>query len=133
MKPVKGVFLISLGCTKNLVDSEHILGLICEWGWPIVSAMEEADHLLAKSGKVVDGLAMPVQNAADAVAAALSRIESAVAELEGLLEEDSHLRVSVSQLVNELTRAARSFREAADYIERHPESLLRGKRAPRGK
>ena len=97
------------------------------------SALEEADHLLARSGKAVDGVAMPARNAADSVVATLSRIESAVTEFEALLEEDSHFRVSVSQLINELSRAARSIREAADYFERHPESLLRGKRAPRGK
>jgi paraquat-inducible protein B len=29
--------------------------------------------------------------------------------------------------LNEVSRAARSIRVLADYLERHPESLLRGK------
>ena len=37
------VCLISLGCAKNRVDSEHILGLIDEAEFPIVSAIEAAD------------------------------------------------------------------------------------------
>jgi ribosomal protein S12 methylthiotransferase len=37
------VCLISLGCAKNQVDSEHILGLINEAGYPIVSAIKAAD------------------------------------------------------------------------------------------
>jgi len=37
------VCLISLGCAKNQVDSEHILGLIDEAGYPIVSTIEAAD------------------------------------------------------------------------------------------
>jgi paraquat-inducible protein B len=34
----------------------------------------------------------------------------------------------IDQAMGELTRAARSVRVLADYLERHPESLLRGKR-----
>jgi ribosomal protein S12 methylthiotransferase len=37
------VCLISLGCAKNQVDSEHILGLIDERGYPVVSRIEAAD------------------------------------------------------------------------------------------
>ena len=38
----KKVFLISLGCAKNLVDSENILGLLKERGFSVVSSLEEA-------------------------------------------------------------------------------------------
>jgi len=38
----KKVFLISLGCAKNLVDSENMLGLIKERGFSIASNLEEA-------------------------------------------------------------------------------------------
>ncbi len=34
----------------------------------------------------------------------------------------------VSQLMRELSDAARSVRGLADYLERHPESLIRGRR-----
>ncbi len=35
--------LISLGCAKNLVDSEHMLALLCAAGWEITEDMAEAD------------------------------------------------------------------------------------------
>ena len=35
--------LISLGCAKNLVDSEHMLALMREAGWEITEDMSEAD------------------------------------------------------------------------------------------
>jgi ribosomal protein S12 methylthiotransferase len=38
----KKVFLISLGCAKNLVDSENMLGLIKERGFSLASNLEEA-------------------------------------------------------------------------------------------
>ncbi|MBW1805503.1 MAG: 30S ribosomal protein S12 methylthiotransferase RimO [Deltaproteobacteria bacterium] len=39
----KKIFLISLGCAKNLVDSENMLGLLREKDFIIVSSLEEAD------------------------------------------------------------------------------------------
>ena len=35
--------MISLGCAKNLVDSEHILGWLVEKKYPLVAGLEEAD------------------------------------------------------------------------------------------
>ena len=35
--------LISLGCAKNLVDSEHMLALMREAGWAMTEDMSEAD------------------------------------------------------------------------------------------
>ena len=43
MKPKEKVCVISLGCAKNLVDSEHILGWLREKNYPIVGGLEEAD------------------------------------------------------------------------------------------
>ena len=42
MSTKEKVFLISLGCAKNLVDSENILGLVMERGYSVVSDPEEA-------------------------------------------------------------------------------------------
>ena len=37
------VFLISLGCAKNLVDSEHMLGILKSRGFELVSDIEQAE------------------------------------------------------------------------------------------
>ncbi len=37
------VFLISLGCAKNLVDSEHMLGILDSRGFGLTSRIEEAE------------------------------------------------------------------------------------------
>lgn len=44
MQPRLG--LISLGCAKNLVDSEAILGMLSSSGFPIVNDLEEADVVI---------------------------------------------------------------------------------------
>ena len=43
---MKKVALISLGCAKNLVDSENILGLLLKNHYEIVSNKEDADILI---------------------------------------------------------------------------------------
>lgn len=37
------VFLISLGCAKNLVDSEHVLGMLRERGFVFAQSLDDAD------------------------------------------------------------------------------------------
>ena len=36
------ILFISLGCDKNLVDSEHMLGLLVEHGFEITDSEEDA-------------------------------------------------------------------------------------------
>jgi len=43
MKPKHKVHLISLGCAKNLVDSENMLGILRREGASVVPTIEEAD------------------------------------------------------------------------------------------
>jgi len=45
-----------------------------------------------------------------------------------VLEANSPLRLQTQEALREVTAAARSLRTLADYLERHPESLLRGKK-----
>ncbi|MBC8177953.1 MAG: 30S ribosomal protein S12 methylthiotransferase RimO [Desulfobacteraceae bacterium] len=40
------VFLISLGCAKNLVDSEHMLGILDSQGFGLASRIEDAEFAL---------------------------------------------------------------------------------------
>ena len=40
------VFLISLGCAKNLVDSEHMLGILEANGFRLTSEIDEAEFMV---------------------------------------------------------------------------------------
>jgi paraquat-inducible protein B len=57
----------------------------------------------------------------------LTRADATLASTQTMVGENSELRYDVRDLVRELTSAARSIRVFADYLERHPEALLRGK------
>ena len=47
--------------------------------------------------------------------------------MERLLAAESPLQQDAREAMRELTRTAQAFRVLADYLERHPEALLRGK------
>ncbi|MBN2419334.1 MAG: 30S ribosomal protein S12 methylthiotransferase RimO, partial [Deltaproteobacteria bacterium] len=45
----KKIFLLSLGCVKNLVDSENILGLLASRGYPIVNNAADSDIIIVNT------------------------------------------------------------------------------------
>ena len=47
--------------------------------------------------------------------------------MDSLAGVDLELRSGTVAMMEESTRAARAIRVLADYLERHPEALLRGK------
>ncbi|HEX3382343.1 MAG TPA: MlaD family protein [Paraburkholderia sp.] len=81
------------------------------------SALKNADQLFARLDKEV------VPQARDTLSAAKQTFTSAQATL----QQDSPLQSDVHQALQELTRTLQSLNSLSDYLERHPESLLRGK------
>src|SRR5215212_7639083 len=45
-KPIRSVAFVSLGCPKNLVDSERMLGLLAEDGLAITADASSADAII---------------------------------------------------------------------------------------
>ncbi len=61
------------------------------------------------------------------ITAAMKDARKTINSAERTLAQDSPLQTDMRQTLQELTRAAGSVRVLTDYLERHPESLLRGK------
>ncbi|WP_118183491.1 intermembrane transport protein PqiB [Paraburkholderia phosphatilytica] len=79
---------------------------------------------LQNANKLFDQLNSQVMpQARDTLKAAHDTFTSAQATL----QQDSPLQSDVHQAMQELTRTLQSLNALADYLERHPESLLRGK------
>ncbi|CAH2930962.1 MAG: Paraquat-inducible protein B [uncultured Paraburkholderia sp.] len=81
------------------------------------AALKNADQLFKRLDTEV------VPQARDTLAAAKQTFGSA----EATLQQDSPLQSDVHQALQELTRTLQSLNALSDYLERHPESLLRGK------
>ncbi|OUL98737.1 PqiB family protein [Variovorax sp. JS1663] len=61
------------------------------------------------------------------MAAAMKDVRKTLSSAEKTLADDSPLQQDMRQTLQEVTRAANSLRILTDYLERHPESLIRGK------
>jgi len=59
----------------------------------------------------------------------MAQTRTTLAGLEKVLEPHSPLQAEAQRVLKELGSAARSLRIMADYLERHPEALIRGKGA----
>jgi paraquat-inducible protein B len=77
----------------------------------------------------VNGLIARVEkDIAPELRATLEEARATLQRAQGVLAEDSPLQGDLNTTLREVGRAARAVRDLADYIERHPESLLRGRR-----
>lgn len=61
------------------------------------------------------------------IATTLTEAERALQAASGLLQEDSALQTDVRRMLRDFSDTARSIQSLMDYLERHPEALLRGK------
>ena len=77
--PKKKIFLISLGCAKNLVDSENVLGLLEANDFPIVSSLEDAEVAIVNTCGFIRSA---VEESIDTILEVLKRKERG--KLEGL-------------------------------------------------
>lgn len=59
--------------------------------------------------------------------ATLAAAREALSSVNRTLQGDSPLQQSTAETMHELSRAAVSIRSLAEYLERHPEALIRGK------
>jgi paraquat-inducible protein B len=87
-------------------------------GIELAGTLSNARQLLAHIDKDVAPAAQDLLNQANHTLDAAQR---------SVLREDAPLQQDMSETLQELTRAATALRELANYLERHPEALLRGK------
>jgi paraquat-inducible protein B len=59
---------------------------------------------------------------------ALTQARQALSSVERTMRDAEPLPLEASDALREIARAAASFRTLADYLERHPEAVIRGKR-----
>ncbi len=94
--------------------------------------MEQADKTLAMEEGVPAELASGVNETLATVNNTMKKVDLTLSSLQGVAGEDSSTVYELNNTLEELTAAARSIRFLSDYLERHPEALLRGKGSPKG-
>jgi len=101
----------TLGDTRRLVNNvDHQVG-------PVTDDLKES---LADFNKMVEEVDNSIKLLTD-------NIDGTLEKLSGVVSEDSPLIVEIQNTLSKVSTMASSIRQLADYLEQHPEALLRGK------
>ena len=110
---------------RQLVASVN--GQVGPVGQSLAGAAQRYGALAEKLDRQLpDALAQTTQTL-KSLAAASTRAEAALSAAHSTIRDDSRTMTEVQQALREMGAAARSLRTLAEYLERHPEALLRGK------
>jgi len=99
-------------------------------GRDVQQAVVELNSVLKKTDAVLadlDKASGDVQSLLGASTATLKQAQATLTAMEGAVTDQGPLGSQLLKTLEELTAAVRSVRIMAEYLQRHPEALLRGK------
>ena len=102
-------------------------GLIVEMHDEIKPLTQKTNETLAEIGEMVRTVDDRVEPLAESMTDALEAATAASMSVNELVGETSPTRDNLDRALEELTSAARSLRILAEYLEQHPDALLKGK------
>jgi len=83
-----------------------------------------------KVNQQIDPLVASFQKNSAQVNATLAQTRSALVDLQATLDPDAPLAVHLNRTLDQLTETSRSIGALADYLQRNPSALVRGKYVP---
>ena len=106
--------------------------------------LQDARKLLTRVDRQVDPLADDVKktvkefgklagNVDAQVGGVATGFDKTMSAARGVLSQDSPLMVELENTLKEISAMSRSIRQLANYLDQHPEALIRGKGNPGGK
>jgi len=116
---------------QTLLDAQKLLrdvdGQVDPLATSIKNTSDDAGKLLKNVNKRIGPLQADLNKTTAKLRSALTSAESALNEIDTMVDDESDLRYYIDIFLREITLAARSVRALADYLERNPDALLRGK------
>ena len=95
--------------------------------------LEDARALVRKLDGRVDPIADSVTNTLVAAQLTLAQMRRGVEQLSGLLAADAPLQNELTTALDELGNAARAVADLAEFLQRHPNALISGKKTSQPK
>jgi len=105
---------------SNLANGEQIKSALA-------SVHQSFDQLTATL-KSLDPAIGNLKPTIDQAKGALTNLQKSTAELEQLLKPDSSLRYQLDNSLSQISAAAASIQQLSDFIDRHPNSLIFGRK-----
>jgi paraquat-inducible protein B len=90
-------------------------------------SLKSLDDTLARLDKVTQEAAPDIQSLLKSLRDTADSAQNTLNTVQSLIGSTAPAGTDLPRLVRELTEAARSVRSLTDYLDRHPEALLRGR------
>jgi paraquat-inducible protein B len=95
---------------------------------PLATSLDQTlVEVRAGIGDARELMASDIKDALKSAKTALNQARKTLVSVENLADEGTQLRQEVSIVLREVSAAARSVRVLADFIEQHPDAVLRGR------
>lgn len=95
--------------------------------------LEDTRALVKKLDGRVDPIADSVTNTLATAQQTLDQMRRGVEHLSGLVSPDAPLQTELTTTLDELSNAARAVADLAEFLQRHPNALISGKKTPEAK
>jgi paraquat-inducible protein B len=93
----------------------------------LTGTLQDSRTLVQQLNQRLGPLVASVEHTSQAAQQTFAQATGTLASVEGVLSEDSSLRLDVAKTLDELASAARAIRVFAEVLERRPEVLIYGK------
>ncbi|MCK9196610.1 MAG: MlaD family protein [Syntrophales bacterium] len=90
----------------------------------------QAEKTLAMNEGVPGQIAAKAKDTLDQAKGTLKKMDDSLAALNRFTQENTEVSFQLEDTLREFSNIARSLRALTDYLERHPEALLKGKKGP---
>ena len=122
---------LSADLSQALKDTQNLIGNLNNQVGPLAASLKRtsdtAGDTMKDVGRLTENLNGQVKTLAGDLTKTLQAAQTTLAGINGAVGEGSPLRIQVETAVAEFTQAARAVRVLADYLQRNPDALLRGK------
>jgi paraquat-inducible protein B len=140
LKAIEKHLLSTLSAVDRFVNSPDLTASIRA----LKDTLQDAGKLLAKVDRQVDPVSDDVKKTVKEFGKLAANIDARVGGLaggfdktmsaaRGVLSQDSPLMVNLEETLKEISAMSRSIRQLTNYLDQHPEALIRGKGNPGGK
>jgi paraquat-inducible protein B len=120
----------------TLKGTRELLRDLSEQVGPLAASLRQtsdaAGRLIGNVDRQVEPLSARLEKSLEAAYATLRQAENTLATVSGAMEEGAPLRLQVETTFGKLGQAAGSIQALADYLQRNPDALIRGKSASGG-
>ena len=122
---------------QTLKDAQAVLRNVDSQVDPLAGSIKQTSDDARKLVNNVNKRVRPIQadlaKTTKSLRTALETAENSLEEVDGMVSENSEFRYQIDIFLREITLMARSLRSFADYLERNPDALIRGKVTREGK